>query len=1006
MSIHAIHNYHQEVERIIHFGGTKKETSIRVAFQNLLNEYAKQKDLILIPEITIKTAAGKNVMPDGTLKDMLRLDWGYWESKDEDDDIDEEIKKKFDKGYPKDNILFEDSQTAILIQGGKEKKRVKMSNSEALDKLLHAFVDYERPEVKQFRTAIEHFKEDIPKVVTALRDIMLSEGKTNKNFQKARKKYLTLCQRTINPDITLEDIREMIIQHILTEDIFNTIFDETQFHRENNIAHELELVINTFFKGEVKRKAFSSISHYYKAINAAAAAIADHHEKQNFLKVVYETFYKSYNPKAADRLGVVYTPNEIVKFMIESTDFLLHKHYNKFLEDKNVHILDPATGTGTYICDIIDHIRKEKLEYKYKNELHSNEVAILPYYISNLNIEFTYNQKMGQYVEFKNHCFVDTLDNMGFEFRGKQFDMFESFSEENSKRVYQQNQKPISVVIGNPPYNANQQNENDNNKNREYPKIDERIKDTFIKHSTAQKTKVYDMYARFYRWAFDRIEDNGVVAYITNRSFIDSRTFDGFRKCVQDDFDYAYIIDTKSDVRTNPKIAGTTHNVFGIQTGVAIMFLIKKKQKDNDTCKIHYISLDDFWLKEKKLEWFSEKELSKIPFDIIRPDKQNNWINITDNDFEDLIPVCDKKVKAGKSKKAIFELYSGMPKTNRDEWVYDFDLENLKKKVTYFSTVYNGLIDSGKTSDSELPGKIKWSRDLKNKLNAKQKVTVDFEKNLTSLWRPFVSKHYYSEKILSDVLTQNHYQIFGKNLSNTNTVLSFNGANASYWNCLATNQFLDYNSLYGGCQCLPLHCYDEHGVKQDNITDWGLNKFTKNYKTSKITKEDVFYYVYAVMNNPAYIKKYGQDLKRQLPRIPFYQDFFEWRDIGIKLIKLHTGYETIKCYDLIIVEKEQKKDPKVKLKADKSTGQIIIDENTTLEGIPEEAWNFVIGPRSAIEWVLDQYKAKKPKDLTIATKFNAYNFLEYKEEVIKLLMRVCSVSVETARVLAEMKKLK
>lgn len=1002
MSIHAIHKYHQEVERIIHFGGTSKETSIRVAFQNLLNEYAKQKDLILIPEITIKTTAGNNVMPDGTLKDMLRLDWGYWESKDEDDDIDEEIRKKFEKGYPKDNIIFEDSHTAVLIQGGREKKRVKMSDAESLDKILHAFVNFERPEVKQFRTAIEHFKQDIPKVVLALREIILSEGKTNVEFQKARKRFLKLCQHSINPDVNIEDVREMIIQHILTEDIFNTIFDETQFHRENNIAHELELVIKTFFKGEVKRRAFGSISHYYKAINAAAAAIADHHEKQNFLKVVYETFYKSYNPKAADRLGVVYTPNEIVKFMIESTDYLLHKHFNKFLEDENVHILDPATGTGTYICDIIDHIRKEKLEYKYKNELHSNEVAILPYYISNLNIEFTFNQKMGKYAEFKNHCFVDTLDNMGFEFRGKQFNLFESFSEENSKRVYHQNQKPISVVIGNPPYNANQQNENDNNKNREYPRIDQRIKDTFIKYSTAQKTKVYDMYARFYRWAFDRLEDDGIVAFITNRSFIDSRTFDGFRKCVQQDFDYAYVIDTKSDVRTNPKIAGTTHNVFGIQTGVAIMFLIKKKQKDNNTCKIHYISHDDFWLKEKKLEWFSENELRKIPFDIIRPDKQNNWINITDNDFEDLIPVCDKRVKAGKSNKAIFQLYSGMPKTNRDEWVYDFDLENLKKKTIHFSNVYNELIDSGKTSDSELPGNIKWSRDLKNKLNAKQKIIVDFEKNLTSLWRPFVSKHYYSEKILSDVLTQNHYRIFGEDLSKDNIVLSFNGANASYWNCLATNQFLDYNSLYGGCQSLPLYCYDEDGVRQDNITDWGLNKFTKYYKTIKISKEDVFYYTYAVMNDPTYLKKYGQDLKRQLPRIPFYADFFKWRDIGLKLINLHTGFETAKCFDLKTLENNHKKAPKVKLKADKSSGKIIIDENTTLEGVPDMAWDFVVGSRSAIEWVLDQYKEKKPNDPTIAAKFNNYKFRDYKNDVIELLKKVTTVSVETVRILNEM----
>jgi predicted helicase len=997
MSIHAIHKYRQEVERIIHFGGTSKETSIRVAFQNLLNEYAKQKNLILIPEITIKTAAGNNVMPDGTLKDMLRLDWGYWESKDEDDDIDEEIRKKFDKGYPKDNIIFEDSHTAVLIQGGKEKKRVKMSNAESLDKLLHAFVNFERPEVKQFRSAIELFKQDIPKVVLALREIILTEGNTNVEFQKARKRFLKLCQHSINPDVNIEDVREMIIQHILTEDIFNTIFDETQFHRENNIAHELELVINTFFKGEVKRRAFGSISHYYKAINATAAAIADHHEKQNFLKVVYETFYKSYNPKAADRLGVVYTPNEIVKFMIESTDYLLHKHFNKFLEDENVHILDPATGTGTYICDIIDHIRKEKLEYKYKNELHSNEVAILPYYISNLNIEFTYNQKMGKYAEFKNHCFVDTLDNMGFEFRGKQFNLFESFSEENSKRVYQQNQRPISVVIGNPPYNANQQNENDNNKNREYPRIDQRIKDTFIKYSTAQKTKVYDMYARFYRWAFDRLEDDGIVAFITNRSFIDSRTFDGFRKCIQQDFDYAYIIDTKSDVRSNPKIAGTTHNVFGIKTGVAIMFLVKKANRDNATCNIHYIAMDDFWLKEKKLEWFSENTFNGISFEHIRPDSKNNWLNITNNDFDDLLPVADKKVKAGKSNKAIFKLFfTGVP-TNRDAWVYDLSEENLKSKMKYFSDRYNKSIDSDILDPS-----IKWSRDLKKEWERKNKSEFLESHIKNAVYRPYFKTKQYTEKVLVDVLTQNHYDVFGKSLNRQNKVIAIPGVGIDRpYHCLAID-LLPHLQITPNGQCLPLSIYNANGQLEDNITDWSLNKFQKNYKTQRITKEEIFYYVYAVLHHPNYRKKYDQNLKRDFPRIPFYSDFETWKNWGKKLMELHLNFEDQALYPLEVQRDSKLKSIKPKLKADISKDIIILDEATTLSGIPSEAWDYKLGNRSALEWVLDQYKEKKSSDPTIETKFNNYKFRDYKNDVIELLKKVTTVSVETVRILNEM----
>jgi predicted helicase len=531
MSIHSVKQYQAEVEKIMHYGGTKKETAIRTAFQNLLNEYAKQKGLLLIPEITIRTAKGKNVTPDGTLKDSLRQDWGYWESKDEADDIDEEIRKKFAKDYPKDNILFEDSKTAVLFQSGFEKLRADMQDEEALHRIINTFINYERPEVQNFRKAIELFKQDVPKVTETLRGIIEAQAKTNKKFTAKRHEFHELCKEAINPLITVDDINEMMIQHILTADIFNTIFDEPHFHRENNIAKELEKVLDTFFTGSIRKLALGTIQHYYQAMNAAAAGIADHHEKQKFLKVVYETFYKSYNPKAADRLGVVYTPNEIVRFMIESTDYLLHKHFNKFLEDKNVEILDPATGTGTYICEIIDYIRPNKLAYKYKNEIHANEVAILPYYIANLNIEFTYKQKMNTYAEFESLCFVDTLDNMGFGFEGKQTGLF-GVSAENSARIKKQNEKKISVIIGNPPYNANQANENDNNKNRTYEEIDKRIKNSFIKHSTAQKTKVYDMYARFYRWAFDRLDSNGVITFITNRSFIESRTFDGFRKCV------------------------------------------------------------------------------------------------------------------------------------------------------------------------------------------------------------------------------------------------------------------------------------------------------------------------------------------------------------------------------------------------------------------------------------------------------------------------------------------
>lgn len=997
MSIFSIHQYQKEVENIIHYGGTKKETAIRNAFHSLLNEYAKAKNLILVPEVTIKANnSNKKVTPDGTLKDILRQDWGYWESKDESDDINEEIRKKFDKGYPRENIIFEDSQTAVLFQNGSELLRVSMKDGEALHQLITTFISFERPEVRHFRQAIELFKQDIPNVTSALRKIIEKTEKENKEYKKLSKKFLKLCHDSINPNVTEDDIREMIIQHILTEDVFNTIFDENQFHRENNIARELEKVIHTFFTGSIRKAALSGIQHYYQAINAAAAGIADHHEKQKFLKVIYETFYKSYNPKAADRLGVVYTPNEIVHFMITSTDFLLHKHFNKFLEDRNVEILDPATGTGTFICDIIDYIKKDKLEHKYKHELHANEVAILPYYISNLNIEFTYTQKMGKYEEFNKLCFVDTLDNLGFNFTGKQTSLFAPLSEENSLRIIKQNSRKISVIIGNPPYNANQLNENENNKNREYPEIDKRIKETFIKYSTAQKTKVYDMYARFYRWAFDRLQDNGIVSFITNRSFIDSRTFDGFRKVIQTEFDFCYIIDTKSDVRANPKIAGTTHNVFGIQTGVAVMFLVKKAERvKGSQCSIFYISMEDEWRKEDKLQWFTENALSGIPFMHIEPDKNNSWVNITENDFGSLIPVCDRAVKAGKSKKAVFKEFTIGSNTARDEWVYSIDKTNLQDKLNYFIRSYNQKLSQKGDPTSEPD--IKWTRGLKQRFEKKLPLKLDESKFIEAYYRPYNKRFLYHSSDLIEMPS-----LLPKLVIKDNIFITFSGSSHSkpFQTLIADHVFsFDFLEKTTG---LPMYTFDNAGERQENVTDWALNQFIKQYKTKKIKKSDIFNYTYAALFNPTYREKYALNLKRDFPRLPYYEDFFQWAEWGKQLINLHLNFENIPPFELKEEVLDYKANPKPKLRSVKEQGIIVIDENTQVSGIPLTAWEYKLGNRSALDWLLDQYKESKSKDATIAEKFSTYKLNDYKPKLINLIGKICTVSVKTMEIFALM----
>ncbi|OGU82522.1 MAG: DNA methyltransferase [Ignavibacteria bacterium RBG_16_35_7] len=1027
MSLQLINQYYTKREKLIQFGGSKNELSIRDAFKDLLNHYAEKKNLMLVPEIAVQGTKGAKVKPDGTLKNALRLDYGYWESKDEKDTIDDEIDTKLKKGYPQTNILFEDGSTIVLIQHGEVVQRVDMLDREKLDKILNQFISYEHPQVKEFIEALEKFKEDLPDILEALRELMVKQAKENKIYAEARDGFLEHCRQEINPDFTPDDVREMIIQHILTEEIFNAVFDETHFHRENNIARELEKVIETFFTGETRRNTLDHIKHYYSVISNAARNIPDHHEKQKFLKVIYENFYKTYNPKAADRLGVVYTPNEIVNFMIESTDYLLQRHFGRTLADKNVEILDPATGTGTFICDIIDYIPKQYLPYKYKNEIHANEVAILPYYVANLNIEYTYKQKMGYYEEFPNLCFVDTLDNTSsLHYLGQQ-DLHFALSHENAERIKRQNEKKISVIIGNPPYNANQLNENENNKNREYPSIDTRIKDTYIRESTAQKTKLYDMYTRFLRWASDRVDKNGIVAFVSNNSFIDSRTYDGFRKVVGKEFNEIWMIDLKGNARTSGerrrKEAG---NVFDdqIRVGVAVYFLVKKE--GNEGCNIYYNTIADYKNSKEKKGYLVSSRLTSISFEKIKP-LNNNWINLADSDFDLLIPIANKQTKLAMKKddeKALFKLFSLGVVSNRDEWVYDFNENFLFDKINYFYKIYEKTrkkLGGKDFNEKDLDNSIKWTRDLKKDLKHNKELKINEIDYTKSSFRPFVKEYYYFNRDINEML----YKI--PEIYPNNICICVKGEGMAHPFHVIATKYIPHLQFTPNGRCFPLQRFDDNKNKINNITDWGLGQFQIHYKDKKIKREDIFHYVYGVLHNPTYRKKYELNLKREFPRIPFYKDFWKWAKWGKELMELHINYEEAKPYSLKRINEKPKekkvkqkeffpkvKEPEVmfgiqpkvkaKLKADKQTGTIEIDEITKLKGIPKEAWEYKLGNRSAIEWILDQYKEKKPKDKTIAEKFNTYRFADYREHVIELLQKVTTVSVETMKIIKEMEK--
>ena len=820
-----IERYREELRELIEFGGSDSELNIRTAFQNCLAAYCREhrERLALVPEL----ATGPNI-PDGTVKDGLRMARGYWEAKDTHDDLDAEIRAKFNRGYPRDNIVFEDSETAVLFQNRQEAMRVDMTRPGELHRLIRRFLDYELPEIEEFRQARQQFKADLPAVLESLRQAVGEAEAGNSEYKDAAAVFLELCRKSISPDVSDADVREMLLQHILTKDIFLRVFAEDQFHRENNVARQLDALERTFFTGDVRRQAIDRLRAYYGAIGRAADEIADYAEKQQFLKAIYEDFYQAYNPAAADRLGVVYTPNEVVDFIIRGTDWLLQKHFGKGLADDNVRILDPATGTGTFITNLIDYLSADRLEYKYRNEIYANEVAILPYYIANLNIEYTYRERTGWYVEFPNLSFVDTLDNMDWQGatggavqRQAAFNLG-GVSEENWIRVQEQNEQTISVIIGNPPYNANQQNENDN-KNREYPEIDRRISETYIAASTAQKPKQYDMYKRFIRWASDRLADDGIIGFITNRAYLETRQDDGFRQVAAQEFTGIYILDLGSDVRRNPNISGTTHNVFGIQTGVAIGFFVREKAKLGE-CEIHYARREDAELATDKLAYLRSTTLDGIEFESITPDAKSYWLNQSDSDFDELPPLANRDTKLAKSvadEQAVFRLYSMGVVTNRDEWVYDFDRDHVGSKVRALVNAYeeSRAEHGGKNvEDGVLGTTIKWTRDLKRQLRLDTPNVFERTDVRPTLFRPFVGKYLYFNQNLNEMQYQLP-EIFPNGDYDDNKVICF-CVNGKGFYLLAADRVIDLH-FTGDTQCLPLYRYTTDGERVSNITGRG-----------------------------------------------------------------------------------------------------------------------------------------------------------------------------------------
>jgi predicted helicase len=802
----AVAGYYEALTRFERLG-VKHEGAVRSAFQTLLEHCARQAGRTLIPEYQLKRKGGRPIEPDGAIVDSLSqvLRYGLWEAKDTDDDLEREIRAKFKAGYPRDNIIFQEPKRAILYQNGEKLVDVDLAKPDQLVHVLDLFFGWQPPAFDQWERAVEEFKGRVQELGENLARLIRGERETNTRYRAAFADFLVLCRTSLNPNLSESAVEEMIIQHLLTERIFRKVFDIGDFMRRNVIACEIENVIEALTSRAFSRDAFvRNLEHFYIAIEQAAETISDFSEKQRFLNTVYERFFQGFSVKVADTHGIVYTPQPLVDFMAASVEHVLRTEFESSLSHQGVHILDPFTGMGNFIVNLMRLIPKSSLAHKYRKELHCNELMLLPYYVASMNIEHAFWDATGTYEAFEGICLVDT-----FETAEKEQRQFDIFNEANTERVRRQLRAPIKVIIANPPYNAGQVNENDNNKNRKYEEIDRRVRVTYGADSKAKLLrKLSDPYVKAIRFAADRIGDAGVVCYVNNDSFAAEKTFDGMRQHLAQDFDVIYVLELGGNVRKNPTLSGTTHNVFGIQVGVSINLFVRLPRGAGAIrrAKIHYHAVPVDWRREQKYDFLNKAgSIAGVKWRTLHPDDKHNWLtNKRDGEFAGFVPLGSKDYRARSNLclPTIFRSYSLGVSTNRDSVVYDFDAERLAKRVEQFADDYNDELDRWRKKakppkdpkqlitciDSFVNyDRIKWSRNLKRWFRQQEEIAVDPKAACESLYRPFTKMLLHFQRMLVDeVATVGQFLPTVKS-QGENILLCVNVSVERPFTCLATN---------------------------------------------------------------------------------------------------------------------------------------------------------------------------------------------------------------------------
>ncbi|GGA87317.1 helicase [Flavobacterium palustre] len=898
----------------------------------------------------------------------------------------------------------------------------------------------------------EQWAQSVGEIATRQKERILELIKNSPKHEKEFENFLKGLRKNINPSVGKEEAIDMLSQHIITKPVFDALFEGYSFVENNPMSQSMQKMLD-LLEEETIEEDVKTLESFYESVKMRASGIDNAEGKQKIILELYDKFFKTAFPKMVEQLGIVYTPTEVVDFIIHSVADVLQKEFNRNISDENVHILDPFTGTGTFITRLMQSgvIRPEDLERKYKKEIHANEIVLLAYYIASINIENVFhdltpdpNDGIGKevYHPFEGICLTDTFQ-LGETKDGEQ--LFDEMFPKNSKRVQDQQKAPVRIIIGNPPYSIGQKSANDNAQNQSYPKLDKRIADTYAKASNAGLNKsLYDAYIKAFRWSTDRLDpkNGGIVAFVSNGAWLDGNSTDGFRKSLEKEFDSIFVYNLRGNARTSGELRQKeAGNVFGggTRTPISITLLVKNPESNSEKARIHYHDIGDYLTREDKLKIVLENKTFLNPnFELttLQPNEQGDWLSMRNDAFDNFIPLVPEK-KFDLKTQSIFNTYAIGIATNRDAWTYNFSKKEIEKNMQSMIDFYNQQKDAFVTAKQNLKNlsieqfidndatKISWTRALRK--DATNGITHIFKSNefRKCVYRPFTKQNLYFDKpfIESPGLSP---MFFPKNTL-SNLVISITGAGASKaFTVLISNSIPNLDAIEKA-QCFPLYYFEENKtaqkglfdegngedyIRRDAISDFILGRAKELYGKN-VTKEDIFYYVYGFLHSNEYRETFANDLKKMLPKLPLLEevkDFWVFSKAGRQLAELHLNYENVAPYDSVSVIGEDKNNflvDKMKFPKKNQKDTIIYNNHIVISNIPEKAYEYIVNGKSAIEWIMERYQVTTHKDSGITNNPNDWaTEVENPRYILDLLLSIINVSVQTVDIVSNLPKLK